>query len=90
MRYVLPLFLLLGACATPATIIKEVPVEVKVPVTVPCVQNKPAEVQPVKQKLTREQWNHLTTDQREKLLGAQSLNRKAYGDSLNVATAGCR
>lgn len=81
----------LTGCATkqiPVTVEKVV--EVKVPVSTPCVKDRPEEVVALNRKMTREEWDSLTTDQREKLLGAQALDRKAYGDKLNVATAGCR
>lgn len=84
--------LLLGACATT----KEIPVTVekvvesKVAVSSPCVKERPLEVVPLREKMTRQEFDSLSTDQREKLLGSQALDRKAYGDKLNVATAGCR
>jgi hypothetical protein len=76
--------------------VREVPVTVtkvvenKVPVSTPCVKDRPEEVVPLRQRLPREDWDRLTTDQREKLLGAQAMDRKAYGEKLSVATAGCR
>ena len=47
-------------------------------------------VVPLREQLTRDQWDGLSTDQREKLLGAQALDHLVYGDKLDVATAGCR
>ena len=80
--------LLLSGCTTP--VIKEVPVEVKVPVNVPCVRDqRPEEVKALKDKMSKGEWNALSTDQREKLLLAQGTDRKAYGDKLYVATSGC-
>lgn len=93
MRYLLPLIVLLAAGCTKTIevpVVKEVPVEVKVPVAQPCVSgDRPEEVQPLSSKLSREEWQSLTTDQREKLLGAQAQDRKGFGDKLAVATAGC-
>lgn len=85
--------LVLAACTktVEVPVIKEVPVEVKIPVAQPCVSGqKPVEVQPLRDKVSSQEWNALTTDQRENLLGGQSLDRKGYGDRLAVATAGCR
>lgn len=80
----------LMACA-PKTVqvIKEVPVEVKVPVHAPCVVNRPTPPAPLRDKILPEEWRALTTDQRENLLAAQGLGRKAYQDRLEVSTAGC-
>lgn len=71
-------------------VIVEKPVEVKVPVTVPCVVAKPSEPTPLRDRMDRSTWDAMTTDQREKLAQAQALDRKAYGDRLAVATAGCQ
>jgi hypothetical protein len=66
------------------------PTLVEVPVSAPCVQGtRPDPVAPVRNTYSREQWNALTTDQREKILGSNGMSRKAYGDKLYVATAGC-
>lgn len=90
--WVLPLSVILGACTKTieVPVIKEVPVEIKVPVAQPCVSgNRPEEVKPLRDRISREEWEQLSTDQRENLLGGQSLDRKGYGDRLAVATAGC-
>lgn len=81
--------LALTACQTP-TVIEERFTEVKVPVTVPCVRDtRPTEVVALKDKVDLEQWNQMTTDQREKLLLAKGLDRKVYSEELYVSTAGC-
>lgn len=90
MKWALPLALLLAACgARREQVIVEKPVEVKVPVSVPCVVNKPSEPTSLRDRIPRDEWEAMTTDQREKLAQAQALDRKVYGDSLTVATAGC-
>jgi hypothetical protein len=72
------------------TITKEVPIEVRVPVAVPCMLARP-EVEPsLKEQIERDQWDDLTTDQRANLVAAQALARKLYGDRLTDAAAGCR
>jgi len=83
------LTLALAGCTRTVTVTKEVPVEVRVPVAVACVLERPDEVVPLRYKIAREQWEALSTDQRENLLQAQALDRKAFGDKLFVATAGC-
>ncbi len=96
MKHLLLAILLIGmlplaGCAhvTPPPVIKEVAVEVKVPVQVPCVKDRPGEVTALNTVISRSEWDELSTDQREKLLGSQSMNRKGFGDRLVVATAGC-
>lgn len=89
-----PLFLLaaltLAGCATPAPVIKEVVVEVKVPVTVPCVEGeRPAEPVALKERFPRQEWELLATQEREALLMVQALDRKIYGDKLTGAVSGC-
>lgn len=80
--------LILSACTTP--VIKDRVETVKVPVTVPCVKDtRPEEVKPLKQTMSKQQWDALTLDQREKLLLGNGMARKTYGDQLYVATSGC-
>lgn len=86
--WLMPFAMLMGC--SPKTIIKEIPVEVKVPVSTPCVVNRPTEPVPLRDTISRSQWDALTTDQRENLAQAQALDRKIFGDKLTVATAGCR
>lgn len=85
------ILIVLAGCTThKVPVIKEVPVEVKIPVSAPCMGARPAEVKSLKSIVSREEWDALTSDQREKLLGAQSLKHKSYGDKLTVASAGCQ
>jgi len=86
-KYLLIPVLLLGACTS--TVVRDVPTTVKVPVTVACVKDKPVEIVPLRDRFTAQEWEALSTDQREKMIVAQGLNRKAFGDELTVATAGC-
>lgn len=80
---------MLSACQT-RTVVKEVPIEVKVPVAAPCMGQRPEPVEALRDSLSREEWDALTTDQRENLVAAQALLRKIYGDRLTDASAGCR
>jgi len=86
-KKLLPLILLLSACTH--TVTKDTPIPVNVPVTVPCVKDKPVEIKPLRDQMTKQQWDALTLDQREKLLLGQGLDRKAFGDKAMVVIAGC-
>lgn len=89
MRILLPVLLLAGCATTPDPIIVEKPIEVKVPVSAPCMGPRPSEPAPLLHLLTTEEWKQLTTDQRDAYLFAQALKRKIYGDELTAAAAGC-
>jgi hypothetical protein len=82
--------LALAGCVTREPVIEERIIEVKVPVTVPCMGQRPGAVTALIQSLSRAEWDALTTDQRANLLAAQALERKIYGDRLTDAAAGCR
>jgi hypothetical protein len=81
------LALLTAGCTS--TVVKDRPVEVKVPVTVPCVKDKPKEVQALRDQMTKERWASLATDQRQSLLLGQGLDHKAFGNKAMVVIAGC-
>ena len=83
--------LVLGACAKTieVPVVKEVVREVKVPVSTPCVVNKPSPPLSLRDKISPADWRRLTTDQRENLLAAQGLDRVAYQEKLHVSTSGC-
>lgn len=72
------------------TVTKEVIVEVKVPVPVECMGERPTGITALRDVLTREEFSRLTTDQRENLLAAQAIDRKTYGERMDDAAAGCR
>jgi hypothetical protein len=87
MKYLFILPLLLSGCATT---IRDRVTEVKVPVSSPCVRGvRPTEIKPLRDQYTKAQWKALGTDQREKLLLSNGMNRKVFGDKLVVATTGC-
>ena len=83
------LALALAGCTKTVTVVKEVPVEVRVPVSAPCMGEKPNEVVNLNQKVDQAHWNELGTDQRDALIGAQGMSRKVYGEKLTVAASGC-
>ena len=76
------------SCTT-QPVIKEVIQTVNVPVRVECLGEVPQEVTPLKEVYTREQWDQLTTDQRNNIIIAQGLDRRAYGERMAAASAGC-
>jgi hypothetical protein len=92
MRYIaLLLPLSLAACMRPDPIVEYRTVTVEIPVSVPCISpSRPTEVTPVRQRVTRAEWDAMTTDQRERLLLANGMRRKGYSDELYAATAGCQ
>lgn len=81
---------LAGCAGKPDPIIVERIVEVKVPVTVPCMGSRPDAITALIEAMSSEQWDALSTDQRANLLAVQALERKIYADKLTDASAGCR
>ena len=80
---------LLTGCATKTVYVDRV-VEVKVPVTVPCKKGEPDPVTMLRDSVGREEWDALTTDQRENLLAAQALAWRTFSWQSADTTAGCR
>lgn len=79
----------LTGCATKTVYVDRV-VEVKVPVTVPCKTGEPDPVQMLKDSMTKEEWDALTTDQRDALIAAQALAWRTLSWQTADLTAGCR
>lgn len=83
--------LALAACAgKQEPVVETRTVEVKVPVTVPCMAERPATITALIDSIPRADWDALPTDVRANLLAAQALERKLYGERLADAAAGCR
>jgi hypothetical protein len=82
--------LTLAGCVTREPVIEERIIEVKVPVTVPCMGQRPDPVQALRDSIGREEWAVLTTDQRAALVAAQALAHKLLGERATDASAGCR
>lgn len=80
---------LLSGCAAKTVYVDRV-VEVKVPVTVPCKSGEADPVTMLRESVGREEWDALTTDQREALLAAQALAWRTFGWQTADSTAGCR
>jgi hypothetical protein len=87
-KFPFALILMLSACAHP-TIVKNVPVTVKVPVAQACAGSRPAPVIPLKDQMTEEQWKALDVKQKAAFVGKQGLDLRTYGEQLNAATGGC-
>ena len=87
---VVGLLIVLAGCQAPRTVIQDRPVTVEVPVTVPCIEQRPEEPVALRDQLSSEEWAALTVDQRSALIAAQALARKIFADRLVSATAGCQ
>jgi hypothetical protein len=79
----------LTGCSTKTVYVDRV-IEVKVPVTVPCKGEEPDPITMLRETMSREEWDALTTDQRANLLAAQSLAWRTFGWQATDAAAGCR
>ena len=88
MRYAIVFALLLSGCGD--TVVEERPVRVNVPVTQPCVGNRPALVATLKQDYTDAEWRAMDVRQKSAAVGRKGLERQAYGESLNAATGACQ
>lgn len=64
-------------------------VTVKTPVSVPCALERPAPVASLKDAYPEVVWASMDTRQKAAAVGKQVLDRQAYGEQLNAATAGC-
>lgn len=77
---------LLGGCQT-RVIYRDRPVEVKVPVSVPCATVRPAKVVALKEKTP--DWESNDVRQKAAHVSKQGLERQTYGEQLDAATAAC-
>ena len=76
----------LAACS-PKVITRDVPVEVKVPISVPCAAERPSPPVPLSRAYPN--WPAMDVRQKAAAVGKQALEWQAYGEGLNAATAGC-
>lgn len=75
----------LSACAHP--VVKDRPVEVRVPVSQPCAGERPAKPVALKDKVP--EWNSLDVRQKAAHVARQGLEWQTYAEQLEAATAGC-
>lgn len=88
MKYILLIpTLALAACSN--TVYRDHPVEVAVPVHVPCATARPAPVPSLQARVPDEQWNKLDVRQKAAWVGVQLADRTAYGEDLAAATGAC-
>jgi hypothetical protein len=86
----LALVVALAGCESAGTIVRDRPVEVKVPVFTPCVAGpRPAKVRPLKEELAPAEWQRLDVRQKAAAAGRKGLERQTYGEQLNAATGAC-
>lgn len=85
--------LALSGCAAklpPLIVTQDRVIEVKVPVSVPCVSGeRPVAPKPLNQQFSAEQWRAFDSRQKAAIIGRQSLAVKSYAEALNAATAAC-
>lgn len=88
MRKILAIsFLVLLAACSP-TVVKERPVQVKVPVAQPCALQRPE--RPVELVQQTPHWNAMDVRQKSAALGKWALELLSYSEQLDAATAACR
>lgn len=80
--------LLLTACG-PRVITRDRVETVSVPVIQKCASEKPAAVQPVRDRIDETAWDALTLKQKAETMSAQGLRHLSYGASLQAATSAC-
>ncbi|MDZ4307544.1 hypothetical protein [Allopontixanthobacter sp.] len=78
-----------SGCSSSGTIVRDRPVEVRVPVPQPCAGPRPARIIPLKDQLTFEDWIARDVRQKAATIGKQALDRQTYGEQLDAATAAC-
>jgi len=78
--------LLLASCGS--TVVKDRPVRVEVPVTVPCALERPQKPVPLVEQTPG--WDSLDVRQKAAAVGKWALELLTYSEQLEAATAGCR
>lgn len=81
--------LLLAGCVHKVPV-KEIETKiVERPVPVECVDTRPDRVTPIKERYSREEWDAMTTDQRDALLHGNNARRLIYENEAEVIITGC-
>lgn len=73
------------------TVVEYRDVIVKVPVATPCIPDgaRPTAVTPVQETVPREQWDSMSTDQRQAKLLANGVRRVAYEHEAEIVLIAC-
>lgn len=85
--FTVPVLFALSACGS--TVIRDQPVTLKVPVAQPCATARPTQPLPLRTAYPDSQWGSMDVRQKAAAVGKQVLDRQAYGEQLNAATAAC-
>lgn len=88
MRAYLFASLLLAGCGSP-TVVRDRPSTISVPVIQKCASEKPADVVPLKQRISDADWKAMSVKQRAEITEAQGYRRMNNGDELAAATSAC-
>lgn len=94
MRYLVSAFsalmvaILLAGCG-PKVIYRDRVVEVTKPVTQPCAGERPAPVAPLLEKFSDPAWKDMDARQKAAAVGKHAGDLRAYGETLDAATAIC-
>lgn len=76
----------LTACGK--TVVQDRPVQVKVPVPVSCVLERPAKPETLAARTP--DWDALDVRQKSAWVARHALDLRTYGEQLDAATGGCR
>lgn len=82
----LPLALVLASCGS--TVVKDRPVAVNTPVTVPCALERPQRPVPLVEQTPG--WDSLDVRMKAAAVGKWALELLTYSEQLEAATAGCK
>ena len=79
----------LASCGSKTVYVDRV-IKVNVPVAAPCMGTAPDPVEMLREQIPRDEWDALTTDQRENLIAAAALAWRIFGWQATDASAGCK
>lgn len=86
--FCLILLLGLGACG-PKVITHDRPITISTPVPQPCALARPTHIPTLRERFPDETWAQMDTRQKAAAVGRQALERQAWGEQLEAATAAC-
>lgn len=82
----LPLALVLASCGS--TVVKDRPVAVNTPVTVPCALERPQKPVPLVEQTPG--WDSMDVRQKSAAVGKWALELLTYSEQLEAATSSCQ